>query len=115
MRICIVDAPFALLFPETLNPISVNARSYANSLIKLGQNVVVVYASNQSMTGKSEQKAKYDTLRIPVFSRRSLLRRFLSALLNLREKLSKNLIVTIPNTGALNDRLRLLFGRFPEQ
>jgi len=37
------------------------------------------------------------------------------ALLNLKEKFRKSLIVTVPNTGALNDRLRLLFGRFPKQ
>ena len=36
-------------------------------------------------------------------------------LLNLKEKFSKSLIVTVPNTGAINERLRLLFGRFPKQ
>jgi hypothetical protein len=28
---------------------------------------------------------------------------------------SRRLLITIPNTGAINDRLRLLFGRFPKQ
>jgi len=36
-------------------------------------------------------------------------------LLRVRQKFNKSLLVDIPNTGALNDRLRLLLGRFPKQ
>jgi methionine biosynthesis protein MetW len=36
-------------------------------------------------------------------------------LMSLKGKYRKSLIVDIPNTGAINDRLRLLFGRFPRQ
>ncbi len=36
-------------------------------------------------------------------------------LLRLKDKFNKRLLVDIPNTGAVNDRLRLLIGRFPKQ
>ena len=36
-------------------------------------------------------------------------------LLQLKSHFSRRLLITIPNTGAINDRLRLLFGRFPRQ
>jgi len=36
-------------------------------------------------------------------------------LLKVKDRFSKRLFVDIPNTGALNDRLRLLLGRFPKQ
>ncbi|MFQ5472072.1 MAG: methionine biosynthesis protein MetW [Dehalococcoidia bacterium] len=36
-------------------------------------------------------------------------------LLRLKGKFNKRLLVDIPNTGAVNDRLRLLLGRFPKQ
>lgn len=36
-------------------------------------------------------------------------------LLQLNGHFSHRLLITIPNTGAINDRLRLLFGRFPKQ
>ncbi len=36
-------------------------------------------------------------------------------LLRVRDRFTKRLLIDIPNTGALNDRLRLLFGRFPRQ
>ena len=36
-------------------------------------------------------------------------------LLSVKDRFTKRLFVDIPNTGALNDRLRLLFGRFPKQ
>lgn len=36
-------------------------------------------------------------------------------LLRVRSRFAKRLLVDIPNTGALNDRLRLFFGRFPKQ
>ena len=39
----------------------------------------------------------------------------IEVLMNLKGKYRKSLIVDIPNTGAINDRLRLLFGRFPRQ
>lgn len=36
-------------------------------------------------------------------------------LARVRGKFAKRLLIDIPNTGALNDRLRLLLGRFPKQ
>jgi len=36
-------------------------------------------------------------------------------LLRVRDRFTKRLLIDIPNTGALNDRLRLLLGRFPKQ
>ncbi len=36
-------------------------------------------------------------------------------LLYIRGRFRKSLLVDVPNTGALNDRLRLLLGRFPKQ
>jgi methionine biosynthesis protein MetW len=36
-------------------------------------------------------------------------------LLEVKDKFNKALLIDIPNTGALNDRLRLLLGRFPKQ
>lgn len=38
-----------------------------------------------------------------------------AVLLQVRDRFNKRLIVDVPNTGALNDRLRLLLGRFPKQ
>ncbi len=36
-------------------------------------------------------------------------------LARLRDKFTRRLLIDIPNSGAMNDRLRLLFGRFPKQ
>jgi hypothetical protein len=36
-------------------------------------------------------------------------------LTRLRDRFNRRLLIDIPNTGAMNDRLRLLFGRFPKQ
>ncbi len=36
-------------------------------------------------------------------------------LLKLKGKFNKSLLITIPNTGFITERLRLLFGRFPKQ
>lgn len=33
----------------------------------------------------------------------------------LRDRFDRGLLIDIPNSGAINDRLRLLFGRFPKQ
>jgi methionine biosynthesis protein MetW len=38
-----------------------------------------------------------------------------AVLLSVKDRFTKRLLVDIPNTGALNDRMRLLFGRFPKQ
>lgn len=38
-----------------------------------------------------------------------------SVLLQVKDRFTKRLFVDVPNTGALNDRLRLLFGRSPKQ
>jgi methionine biosynthesis protein MetW len=36
-------------------------------------------------------------------------------LARLRDRFNRRLLIDIPNSGAMNDRLRLLFGRFPKQ
>jgi methionine biosynthesis protein MetW len=38
-----------------------------------------------------------------------------AVLLSVKDRVTKRVRVDIPNTGALNDRMRLLFGRFPKQ
>jgi hypothetical protein len=38
-----------------------------------------------------------------------------SLLLRLKGKFVKRVLVDVPNTGVVSDRLRLLFGRFPKQ